>query len=70
MDNTARVTVDVDGAVVLEESARVTIRNMYVIQLAQLLSQTARTAQLLPDLPQTETHARATDHEISEATAA
>jgi len=39
-----------DGAVVLEPQARATIRHMYVMQLAQLLSQAARTLQERPDL--------------------
>jgi hypothetical protein len=39
-----------DGAVVLEDSARATIRSMYVMQLTQLLSQAARTLQERPEL--------------------
>jgi hypothetical protein len=38
-----------EGAVVLEESARATIRAMYVMQLAQLLSQAARTIREQPE---------------------
>ncbi|HTT96722.1 MAG TPA: hypothetical protein VMF58_01620 [Rhizomicrobium sp.] len=39
-----------DGAIVLEEAARATIRRMYVMQLAQLLSQAARTLRERPEI--------------------
>jgi hypothetical protein len=39
-----------DGALALEDAARATIRKMYVMQLAQLLSQAARTLQERPEL--------------------
>lgn len=55
----------VDGTIMLEESGRTAIRSMYVMQLAQLLSQAARTLGTLPEVPQRETLPHVPDREIS-----
>jgi len=58
-----------DGAVVLDESARATIRTMYVMQLAQLLSQAARTLRERPEMTQRETFQRPSERETAEVAA-